>query len=62
MEAVFKTNGRPVAPGNQKLGSTTYIWLWPNKNYNTLYKQVIFVNISGRLTPNFTLKNWDAET
>ena len=23
--AVFKTNGRPVAPGNQKFGSTSYI-------------------------------------
>ena len=34
---VFKTDGHPVAIGNQKLGWTSQIWSWANKNYNRLY-------------------------
>ena len=42
---VFKANGRPVAPGDQKLGWTSLIWPWASKNYNRLYKDGNFLSI-----------------
>ena len=41
---VFKTDGHPVAIGNQKLGWTSQIWSWANKNYNRLYWPVGFLS------------------
>ena len=55
--SVFKTHGRPVAPGDQKLGWTSEIWPWASKNYNRSYKKGNFQNISGRLSGNFSLKH-----
>ena len=55
---MFKTNGRPFAPGEQKLGWTSQILPWASKNYNRLFKDGHFFNISGRLSENFSLKHW----
>ena len=55
---VFKTNGRPVAPGDQKLGWTSWIWHWASKDYDRLHKDGNFLNTSGRLSENFSLKHW----
>ena len=60
--AVFKINGRPVAPGDQKLGWTSKIWPWASKNYNRLYKEGNFLNISGRLRENFSLNTANGVT
>ena len=46
-----------VAHGDQKLGWTSIIWPWASKNYNRLYKEGNFLNISGRLRENFILKH-----
>ena len=54
---VFKTNGRPVAPGDQKLGWTSLISPWASKNYDRLYKEGNVLNISGQLRENFSLKH-----
>ena len=55
--SVFKINGSPVAPGDQKLVWTSKIWPWASKNYSRLYKEGNFLNISGRLRENFSLKH-----
>ena len=54
---VFKTNGCPVAPGDQKLSWASLIWPWASKNYNRLYKDGNFRSISGRLRQNISLKH-----
>ena len=54
---MFKTNGRPVAPGDQKLGWTSWIWHWASKDYDRLHKDGNFLNTSGRLSENFILKH-----
>ena len=48
-----------VAPGDQNLGWTSWIWTWTSKTYNRLYKEENFLNISGRLRENFSLKHWN---
>ena len=58
---VFKTNGRPVAPGNQKMGWTSWIWPWASKNYNSLYKEGNVLNISGWLREKFSVIHWLSE-
>ena len=62
-ESVFKTNGRPVAPGDQKLDWTSLICPWASKNYNRLYQEGTFLSISGRLSlrENFSLKHWESQ-
>ena len=54
---MFKANGRPVTPGDQKLSWTSLIGPWASKNHNSLYKEGHFLNISGRLRENFSLKH-----
>ena len=58
---MFKTNGHPVASGDQKLGWTSLIWPWATKNYNRLYKEGNFLSISGRPRENFSLKHWNLQ-
>ena len=60
-KTVFKTNGRPVTPGDQKLGCTSYIWPWARENYSRLYKEGNFLNISGWLRDNFSLKHCEKD-
>ena len=47
-----------VTTGDHKLGWTSWIWTWASKNYNRLYKEGNFLNISGRQRENFSLKHW----
>ena len=61
-KTVFKTNGCPVAPGDQKLSWASLIWPWASKNYNWLYKDGNFWSISGRLRQNISLKHCKRRT